>query len=413
MPRKVLMSSSGTRRITVFYQNRRQTMSRTKTSASAIKSRRGSDASTDAGVFGEMMGVKSHQTTPLHGHGRIGPVKLNGNRGIMDENWKWTPVSGPSPMPTPDMIEKLAIVYAIITGELDAHCYYHQYITNRAQRSSRDDSSSASSSDGPSVMTLPPPVPYSAQMYHRLEDIIHDREAELPGRKRAPPRPQYDENGTVVNLTAMLPTDPPSEGLQPIEYAHERELDTLPGHQPAPPRSQRGERVPDFAMRHEHASRLGRVTAMDLYRSSSRAKALAKRGDSTSPFARTMSLPSLSQALDLPRPSTASAHAPVVLARPKPLPRGARQSYPSTSKPIVHTRPRSSFSRSQSAMDIGTSRTNASSSRGVSPCPTDVIEEEEQEQIANEIPAELSEAAELLMGMSRSTDSGSGSGSSQ
>lgn len=435
---------SASRRITVFYQNRRQMMAKTKQCrpSSAAPSRRASDASNDGGVFGEMLvGAKppgsSRHSTPMHGHGTLGPIRLNPSRGVLDENWKWTPVSGPLPMPDPAMIEKLAVVQAIIMGELDRYCYYHLFMTDRLHHSSYTASPSletTSVSDesayefGP-AQPYPHPHPHAhAHVHHRLEDILHEREAELPIRKRSPPEPMYDDGGSIVNLAAMLPTDPPSEDFGPID-SQAGEVDR---RRPIS-RAHRGERYPDFAMRHETSIASARASAMTLVRSSSRAKLLARRpssssAQSVSPFHRSQSLPSLAQGLVLPPPIPSLSSQPPPLAplsrssssssssRPKMPERkvAARQSYPSitTSRPIVHTRPVNSWARSHSAMELP----SGSRSRAVSPGDTEIAEEDEEEQQdgverpAAPITAELSEAAELLMGMSRCTDS---SGSSQ
>ena len=400
-------------------------LSKTKPTVAADRSRRGSSNATDAGVFGEMMmsGRKTVQSTPIHGHGTVGPIRLNTNRGVLDDNWKWTPSVSSTPPPPPDreVINQLGIVYAIITGEMDEYCYHHHYITNRVRQISGTSSSPTLMSDDSAyeddhVSAIHYPLAHAhAHGSRRLEDIMQEREAELPIRRRSPPGPQYDDRGSIVNLPAMLPTDIPSEDFDP-DHPHPHHLERPQA------RSQRGERVPEFAMRSETSIAGARASAVNLYHCSNRAKELAKRRESSSlsasgsPLPRTQSLPSIGPS------STNTSQLPSLSnvlnmssagARPKLQPRGARQSYPALSKPILHTKPQNSWTRSHSAMDLPTLSRNPNNvfgSRGGSP---EVIHEEEEQAKGGggDMDMDMDEAAELLMGMSRATDSVSGSGS--
>lgn len=400
-------------------------MSKTKPTAAADRSRRGSSsAATDAGVFGEMMiaGRKTAQSTPIHGHGTVGPVRLNTNRGVLDENWKWTPSTSGTPPPPPDreVINQLAIVYAIITGELDEYCYHHQYITNRVRQVSGTSSSSPTLLSDDSSYDDEPVVQYPVNHSHgtrRLEDIMLEREAELPTRRRSPPGPQYDDRGSIVNLPAMLPTDIPSEDFDP-ELDQSSNLHPIEEKPRGISRSQRGERVPEFAMRHETTIAGARASAVNLYHCSNRAKELAKRRGSSmsasgSPLPRTQSLPSIhpSSSATLPPLANVIHMATGATSRPKLQSRGVRQSYPSL-KPVLNTKPQNSWTRSHSALDLPTlSNTLFGHSRSQSPGDTVIEEEEDEHQARVGGEMDMSEAAELLMGMSRATDSASASGS--
>jgi hypothetical protein len=324
------------------------------------------------------------------------------------------------------VINQLAIVYAIITGELDEYCYHHQYITNRVRQVSGTSSSSPTLLSDDSSYDDEPVVQYSVNHSHgtrRLEDIMQEREAELPTRRRSPPGPQYDDRGSIVNLPAMLPTDIPSEDFDP-ELDQSSNLHPIEEKPRAISRSQRGERVPEFAMRHETTIAGARASAVNLYHCSNRAKELAKRRGSSmstsgSPLPRTQSLPSIhpSSSATLPPLANVVHMAPGTTSRPKLQPRGVRQSYPSL-KPVLNTKPQNSWTRSHSALDLPTLSSNTLFGHSRSQSPGDTVIEEEDEQPARGGgEMDMSEAAELLMGMSRATDSasasGSGSGGSQ
>ena len=447
-------------------------MSKNKPTAAADRSRRGSSSTaTDAGVFGEMMmaGRKTAQSTPVHGHGTVGPVRLNTNRGILDDNWKWTPSTSETPPPPPDreVINQLGIVYAIITGELDEYCYHHQYITNRVRQASGTTTSSSSptlmsddsSFEDQDVPAMKYPIIHGPGHGHghgnrRLEDIMQEREAELPIRRRSPPGPQYDDRGSIVNLPAMLPTDIPSEDFDvdrdvDLDLDHDHDHDDqaqthLYRKQEKPmARSQRGERVPEFAMRSETTIAGARASAVNLYHCSNRAKELAKRRGSSSslaasgsPLPRTQSLPFINSSSSSSSAATLPSLANVInmsstamsmsMSRPKLQARGARQSFPSL-KPVINTKPQNSWTRSHSALELPTLSSNSifdSRSRAASPTETMIEEEEDehpqsqpQQQRQSRTGAggavgemDMSEAAELLMGMSRATtDSTAGS----
>jgi hypothetical protein len=288
----------------------------------------------------------------------FGMIKLNNDRGYLDDNGKWASFDGDVPLAPAEYMEKLPILYSIIRGNLDHLFFYHQY-TAGSPRSSTD-----------SVFT---PV-YNAQMPPKWFDtMMLDREAGIPSGSKRRIQPEYDDEGNIRNLANLLPTDPPSESPVPMKRRTSGSV--------------RGERCPEFAMRATSPVQFGRASGRSLYWSSQRAQHLATMGTGTASLGRTQSLPSIPQ---VRRPSSAG--------KPKPH-----------TRPSIAMKPRNSFARSQSAADIDAGSPPMKMARrekgkkcfiddADSPTMSAVSEQEEE-------GIEEVKAAETLLGFSRSSAS--------
>lgn len=354
---------------------------------------------------------------PVHGAGMMassedeqyyGMVRLNPERGFLDDNGKWTYYIGDDiPLPPAEYMEKLPILYTITRGRLDHLLFYDRYKLAQASGSGSD--SSPLRSYSPARL---PAEGYNAQMPTRWFDaMMQDREAGIPASKRTHHRIplEYDERGNVKDLADFLPTDPPSEGPAPVKRR--------------PSNSQkRGERCPEFAMRATSPLQFGRASGRNVFWSSQRAQALASAAASaastgTTSLGRTQSLP--------------ATHRP----RPNPLPLGRiapKISHTTLHRPSIDIRPKRSFARSQSAADVGSPLpksarlvSDANGRCGVRTGMSNVSEgddeeEEEEEEDEEEGPVMKKSrgetvdditAAEALLGFSQSSASASGSGS--
>lgn len=291
----------------------------------------------------------------------FGMVRLNNDRGYLDDNGKWSSFDGDDiPLPPAEYMEKLPILYSILRGNLDHLFFYHQY-TAGSPRSSTD-----------SVFT--PVESYNAQMPPKWFDtMMLDREAGIPSGSKRRIQPEYDDEGNIRNLANLLPTDPPSESPVPMKRRTSGSV--------------RGERCPEFAMRATSPVQFGRASGRSLYWSSQRAQHLATMGSGTAGLGRTQSLPSIPQ---VTRPSSGG--------KPK-----------LHTRPSIAMKPRSSFARSQSTADIEAGSPPMKMARrekdkkcfidADSPSMSAVSEEQEEEGM-DEV-----KAAETLLGFSRSSAS--------
>jgi hypothetical protein len=353
---------------------------------------------------------------PIRGMGMIvsdedehyyGLVRLNPERGYLDDNGKWTYYIGDIPLPPTEYMEKLPILYTITRGRLDHLLFYDRY-----------KAAEAGSDSGSQTQTARMPAEgYNAQMPPRFFDaMMQDREAGIPASKRTRPQPplEYDERGNVKDLANFLPTDPPSEGPAPT-----KPRERASGSQ------KRGERCPEFAMRSTSPLQLGRASGRNVFWSSQRAQALASAsasGTGTTSLSRTQSLPVTSRQSGTAKPV------------PFPLGRIAPNVSHTTlnARPSIDIRPKRSFARSQSAADVGSplpklarlgsdanGRCVVRTSMSNVPEADDEEDEDEEEGPvmkrsrgeAVEVEVDDMTAAEALLGFSQSSASGSGSGS--
>jgi hypothetical protein len=395
MPLVIKLTSSSSRRVTIFFQNRRQTF--TKVLSRTPGDREGSRTESS---FDDVFSSGRSKTSSIYGQagrGCFAPVKLNIDPGSLDENWKWTGTLGIGERPEGEMIEHMALVYAIITGHLEDQCYFAQYMAGRSPVSGASDklvtpampvesqarrpqSSSGVKEQPRTAFWTPAPTIKGRPV---LEDFMHARDQGLPDGRRSTVQPRRNEYGDIINLASFLPTDPPSEGPEPGSSSAIK------------PKAKRGDRVPDLAIRAEKAIRHGRASAQDIYCSSARAKA---QSQSQSQQSIRGPMPSLNRTMSMP-----------TIATPQLPPKAGmgRKSYPA---PVVrvplNTKPRDSFSRSRSEVDI---RRRPSESD-----PLDSVFEHEHEQEHEEVegggkvvPAGMSEDVELLMGLSQCTSTDS------
>jgi len=314
----------------------------------------------------------------------FGMIKVNSDRGFVDDNGKWASFDGDNiPLPPAEYMEKLPILYTIIRGNLDHLFFYHQYIAGSPQ----------SATD--SVFT--PVESYSAQMPPKWFDtMMLDREAGIPDESKGRTQPDYDEDGNIRNLANLLPTDPPSESPVPMR----RRTSQSKG---------RGERCPEFAMRATSPLAFGRATGKSLYWSSQRAQHLATINTGPASLGRTQSLPSIPQSRPSPSTSTATSTSTSAVA--------AQHKITARARPSLAMKTKRSFARSQSTADIDAGSPPSKSARlgkekekgktcfivgegeGTSPAMSAVSEEEEGDGM------EEITAAEALLGFSRSSAS--------
>lgn len=379
-----MLTISSTSRITIFFQNRRQGIVKARNARNSkvpIWPGTATERHCDPHAWWAEGPIRSATImTTGEDEQYFGLIKLNSDRGFVDDNGKWASFDGDNiPLPPAEYMEKLPILYTIIRGNLDHLFFYHQYVSS-SPRSSTD-----------SVFT--PVESYNAQMPPKWFDtMMLDREAGIPSGSKRRIQPEYDEDGNIRNLANLLPTDPPSESPVPMKRRQSGSV--------------RGERCPEFAMRATSPVQFGRASGRSLYWSSQRAQHLATIGSGTTSLGRTQSLPSITQA---PRPSTSSSLA----ARPKPH-----------TRPSIAMKPRSSFARSQSTADIdagsprmkvarldkGKSKTCFIAGEDLdSPTMSAVSEEQEEEEEEEEEGMEEITAAEALLGFSRSSASVSAS----
>jgi hypothetical protein len=366
--RTVLMNRS-TSRITIFFQNRRQGIVKARGHGnSKIPIWPGSPAERpcDPDAWWANGPIRS-STMMVSGEDEqyFGLIKLNSDRGFVDDNGKWASFDGEDiPLPPAEYMEKLPILYSIIRGNLDRLFFHHHYVSGSPR-------SSIESIPTPQVQ-MPP---------NWFDTMMLDREAGIPEKGKRTIQPDYDEDGNIRNLANLLPTDPPSESPVPMR------------RRPSGSKA-RGERCPEFAMRATSPLQFSRVSGRSLYWSSQRAQHLAAIGyTGTANLGRTQSLPSIPQ-----------------------VPRQIDSASTSTGKPKLHTRPsiamkpRSSFARSQSTADIDagspppmklarTSRDKRCFIKDDSSDTMSVVSEREEEGEGIE---EIS-AAEALLGFSRSS----------
>jgi len=286
----------------------------------------------------------------------FGMIRLNSDRGYLDDNGKWSPFDGDNvPLPPAEYMEKLPILHSIIRGNLEHLSFYHQY-TASSPRSSTD-----------SVFT---PVESYKMPPKWFDTMMLDREAGIPSGSKRRIQPEYDDEGNIRNLANLLPTDPPSESPLPLKRRTSGSV--------------RGERCPEFAMRATSPVQFGRASGRSLYWSSQRAQHLA----GTASLGRTQSLPSIPQ---VTRPTSAG--------KPK-----------LHTRPSIAMKPRSSFARSQSTADIDAGSPPMKMARrekdkncfideANSPTMSAVSEEQDEEGM------EEVKAAETLLGFSRSSAS--------
>lgn len=383
--------------MTIFFQNRRQTFTKVLSRTPGDRESRVDSAFDDVFSSGRS---KTSSVYDSNGRGCFAPVKLNIDPGSLDENWKWTGTLGIGERPEGEMVEHLALVYAIITGHLEDQCYFAKYMAGRSPVSGVSDTLvtpalpkpvNAQASRPPGITSQGKEALHSRPTFWNaapaptnkgrpvLEEFMQARDQGLPDGRRSTVQPRRNEYGDIINLASFLPTDPPSEGSEPGSSSAMK------------PRPKRGERVPELAIRTEKNIRHGRASAQDIYCSSARAKAHAQASQSQSirgpmpPLGRTMSMPTIATP-QLPRPVQAMS----------------RNSYPHLA-PVVraplNTKPRDSFSRSRSEVDI---RRPSASSVG----SMEAVFENDHEDV-KAVPAAMSEDVELLMGLSQCTSTDS------